>query len=224
MRSHIDDVMPHVLVLTETHDGFDPGLTHQVSSLAGRDGQHKLEHRWVTIWSVFPMARLETTDKARTVAARLTPSTGSPFIVFGTVLPWTGSSYGGHPSSRGAAFRESLRVQTDDWMRLRSLYPDDEFFVLGDINQDLANKHYCGSRQNREVLRAALTGVGLRALTEGDGDPIWRHSKPCACIDHICARTDSKWRLDLTSRWPDLPVPNRKLSDHFGVAVSLLHI
>jgi len=99
--------------------------------------------------------------------------------------------------------------------------PDDEFFLMGDFDQDLADSHYYGSRANRVALEAALQGAGLIPLTSGENDPVRRHSPPCASIDHICARIDSNWGAESRVRWPDAPVPERRLSDHFGIAVSL---
>lgn len=224
MRGHMDRENADVWVLTETHDGFNPGHTHthSHSSSPGRDnGTYLPEHRCVTIWSKFPAIPLVTTDKERTAATRITDSTGATFIVYGTVLPWVGSKWREHPSAGGVAFREALATQLNDWMRLRKEYPDDEFFVLGDFNQELVLPRYYGSRANHTALEAALKSAGLRAVTAGDGDPVRRHSAPCACIDHICVRRDSKWQVESTVRWPDVPVPERWLTDHFGVAAVL---
>ena len=113
-------------------------------------------------------------------------------------------------------------MQARDWLRIRETYPTDEFFVLGDLNQDMVTPRYYGSRSNRLALENALEIAGLIALTAGDGDPIRRESAPCACIDHICARRDSIWRAEPAVRWPNAPKPERSLSDHFGVSVSLV--
>jgi len=223
MRAHTDREQADVWVLTETHDGFTPGHTFSShSSAAGRDGRHKQEHRWVTIWSRHPFKPLDTRDKERTAAARIYPEFGAPFVVYGTVLPWAGSSWREHPSKGGDAFRWALSMQCADWKQLRQAHPEDEFFVLGDFNQDLVQgrPRYCGTRTNRVALETALESAGLVALTGADGDPIRRDSFPLACIDHICARRDSKWSAEPAVRWPDEPVPKRGLSDHFGLSMS----
>ena len=75
------------------------------------------------------------------------------------------------------------------------------------------------SRANRAALEDALEGAGLVALTAGAGDPVRRDSAPAACIDHVCARGDSAWQAAPAVRWPDVPVPERWLSDHFGLSV-----
>ncbi len=217
-----DAAQADILVLTETHDGFSPGHAHSCSSAKGRDGLHKPQHRWVTIWSKHPLEPIATTDKKRTAAARVVPNKGRTFVVYGTALPWLGSKWQEHPAMGGVAFRESLQVQAADWKALRKKYPDDEFFLLGDFNQDFVSPRYYGSKANRILLEAALRDAGLVALTAGDNDPVRRDSPPCACIDHICVREDSRWRAGATERWPDKPTPTRKgLSDHFGISVSL---
>lgn len=223
MRAYTDREQADVWVLTETHDGFSPGHGFSHSSAAGRDGQHKKEHRWVTIWSRYPLDPLATSDEKRTAAARIKPESGPAFVIYGTVLPWIGSTWQEHPSAHGVAFRESLAVQAADWLKLRRDFPDDEFFVLGDLNQDLVQSppRYYGSRANRVALQAALEGAGLHALTAAGGDPVRRDSSPCASIDHICVRRDSKWTAAPAIRWPDAPTPERWLTDHFGVSVSL---
>lgn len=119
------------------------------------------------------------------------------------------------------AFREALNLQLQDWRKLRLKFPGDEFFVLGDFNQDLAPTHYYGSTANRCALTAALEECGLVALTAGSGDPIRRGSPPFACIDHICMLTNSQWQAEPAVRWPDTPKPDKRLSDHFGLAVTL---
>jgi len=222
LRAFTDREQADVWVLTETNDGFTPGHDFSHSSTAGRDGLHKDGHRWVTIWSQHPLDPLFTSDENRTAAVRIKPKSGDPFVVFGTVLPWIGSNWQEYPSADGVAFREALVVQSADWKRLRRYYPEDEFFVLGDFNQDLVKTppRYYGSLANRTALEEALSDVGLDTLTAADGDPIRRDSPPCACIDHICARADSKWSAEPATRWPDKPKPERWLSDHFGVSVS----
>jgi len=220
MRRYTDEQDADVWVLTETHEGFSPGHRFSHSSAAGRDGLHKKEHHWVTIWSRHPLEPLDTADDKRTAAARVRPESGDAFVVYGSVLPWIGSPWKGHPSAGGVAFREALGVQKEDWMRIRCDYPTDERFVLGDFNQDLVSPRYYGSKSNREALEKAFRDAGLVPLTAGVGDPVRRDSHGCACIDHICARRDSKWRPEPAVRWPDVPAPEKWLSDHFGLSIS----
>ena len=166
------------------------------------------------------MEPLETSDAQRTAAVRVRPQGDQPFVVYGTVLPWLGSEWRGHPAA-GALPMVRLSGQARDWLGIRRDYPQDELFVIGDLNQDLVSPPSCGSRANRRALESALADAGLTVLTSGDGDPIRRDSAPRACIDHICARIDSGWRAERAVRWPDAPKPERWLSDHFGVSVAM---
>jgi len=220
MLRYTDEQDADVWILTETHDGFSPGHAYSShSSAEGRDGHHKEGHRWVTIWSRYPLEPIATSDDKRTAAARILPGSEGPFVVYGTVLPWIGSPWRGHPSAGGVAFREAVAVQRADWLRIKKAHPDDEFFVLGDLNQDLVSPRYYGSKSNRTVLVKALEDADLVALTADAGDPVRRDSPRCACIDHLCARHDSKWRPEPAVRWPDAPVPEKWLSDHFGLSI-----
>jgi hypothetical protein len=221
MRAWTDQVSADVLVLTETHDAFSPGYAYRCASAPGRDGLHSLEHRWVTIWSKHEIEPLPASDRERTAAVRVFPVGEQPFVVCGVVLPWVGSAWRGHAPRGGVAFSEALRLQLSDWRNFRRMFPNDELFLLGDFNQDLVHPRYCGSQKTRAALTTALSEAGLVALTAGEHDPIRRDSPPFACIDHICALRDSLWELDASVRWPDLPRPDRRLSDHFGVCVSL---
>lgn len=221
LRQCTDEQNADVWVLTETHDVFSTGQAHSSSASARRDGT-KLDgtgDRWVTITSKHPIQPLATTDGVRTHAARVSPKEIAPFVVFGTVLPWRGDKWRGFSSAGGVAFAEALKVQLADWRKLRAEFPEDEFFVLGDFNQDLAAEHYYGSKVSRAALTDALDAIGCTALTGGEGDPIVRDSAPFACIDHICARRDSCWTARAAQRWPDSPQPVRALSDHFGVSI-----
>lgn len=226
LRERINKIGADVWVFTETHGDLARDFPFSCSSAAGRDGIPGLDtpgDLWVTISSTYRIEPLPTADKIRTAAARVFPNEGAPFIVYGLVLPWLGDQWRGHSSAGGIAFREALEVQLSDWKKLRREYPDDEFFLLGDFNQDLASSHYYGSQINRLGLIAALDACGLVALTGGENDPIRRASAPCACIDHICALSASNWTPLPGIRWPDAPKPVKKLSDHFGTAISFVH-
>jgi endonuclease/exonuclease/phosphatase family metal-dependent hydrolase len=223
LRRWMRTVGADVWVLTETHDGIVPEPYYSSVASTGTDRHGEPGERWAAIHSRFPLEPLlPTSDPIRSVAARIAPPESSPFIVYGTVLPWIGSSWRGVPSSGGRAFNAAIDAQAADWASLRSAYPDLDLYVLGDFNQDLAERHYYGSHSNKGRLLQALADVGLVALTSGVNDPVRRDSPDCACIDHICGATSSVWRLVSTTRWPDTARPQKgRLSDHFGIAVHL---
>jgi len=128
----------------------------------------------------------------------------------------------GIPGAGGQAFEAALGLQHTDWKRMRTQFPRATLVVAGDFNQDLAAKHYHGSKRKRALLEAALRDTNLVPLTAGQDDPIARDSAPYACIDHICMLESAAWTLLSTDRWPDTPAPMRRsLSDHFGVSVDV---
>lgn len=217
-----DRIRPDIWVFTETKECFTPGdgYPYSFSSAKGRDGIciDLPEDHWVTIHSKYHLEKLATKDEVRTVAVRVFPPGKSPFLIFGTVLPWIGDKWHGLPSKSGEAFQKALELQKSDWRERQSEFPDDELFVIGDFNQDLVIPHFYGSKDNKRALNCALKERGLVALTGGDDDPILRDSPPFACIDHICS-SNRYWKPEPAVRWPDKP--DKRLSDHFGVAVSL---
>lgn len=185
-------------------------------------------HYWTAICSDHCLENLSVSDPIRTAAVRVHPNNEASFVVFGTVLPWLGSEWRTFASAGGAAFKAALEMQAGDWKCLREKYPNDEFFVAGDFNQDLVDEQdlvnkprYYGSVKNRTALEDALGAAKLCALTGGGSDPVRNKSNRSACIDHICGRVDSRWTVENTIRWPDTEAPLRWLSDHFGIAVVL---
>ena len=149
---HLNRIASDLLVLTETHDGFNPGYENHCSSADGLRVDAGAGLRWATVWSNETLKVLGTSDESRTVAARVMPRNAEPFIVYATVLPWLGSKWRQYPSADGVAFQEALNLQKTDWLEIRTVYPDDELFIPGDFNQDLAPFHYYGSKKNRLAL------------------------------------------------------------------------
>ena len=152
----------------------------------------------------------------------MSPPGGAPLVVYASVLPWIGSRWRDLAFAEGA-FQAALSAQLDDWRRLRARFPEAALGVLGDLNQDLSAKHYYGSSANRRALAGALAAAGVTALTGDPTHPVRAHNPERASIDHICvsdelARSSPK-QLEV---WPPTPVPDRRLSDHFGVAATLL--
>src|ERR1035437_4324696 len=121
-------------------------------------------------------------------------------------------------------FRASLAPQLADWIALVRQFPDRDLCVLGDLNQDLSRRDYYGSRGNRLALLDALRNVGLSALTADPTHPVRGVARDRASIDHICVPglvvQQGSARLEV---WPSGAAPDRRLSDHYGVAADLGH-
>ena len=109
-----------------------------------------------------------------------------------------------------------------DWIALVRQFPGGDLCVLGDLNQDLSRRDYYGSRANRTALLDALRTVGLSALTADPTDPVRAVARDRASIDHICVTArvvqQGSARLEV---WPSGAAPDRRLSDHYGVAADL---
>jgi endonuclease/exonuclease/phosphatase family metal-dependent hydrolase len=150
------------------------------------------------------------------------PPDGAPLVVYGTVLPWLGSPWRDFPADDGMAFRAALAAQLADWIALVRQFPGGDLCVLGDLNQDLSRRDYYGSRGNRLALLDALRTVGLSALTADPADPVRAVARDRASIDHICVpvRVVQQGSARLWV-WPPGAAPDRRLSDHYGVAADL---
>jgi endonuclease/exonuclease/phosphatase family metal-dependent hydrolase len=212
-----------VSILTETHADVSPGPGFRVVATADEDRAAEPGERWTTIWSRHPLRAVPTrADPARAVAALIDLPGGRPLVVYGSVLPWIGSPWRGFAAAEGAAFAAALEAQCEDWMRLRAEMPDCDLCVAGDLNQDLAERHFYGSKRNREALAAALQRAGLVCLTAGEHDPVYRRTLGWhATVDHICVSGPVARRARATAAWPEIDNPDLTLSDHFGVVVEL---
>ncbi len=222
-RQWLDRIDADIWILTETHLGITPGESYcaVTSGLPDRPGIEG--ERWVQIWvKVGALTPLATRDEARTAAALLTLINHQRWIIYGTVLPWLGSSWRSHPADQGQAFAAALAAQKADWQRLRDTYPEAVLVVAGDFNQDLNALNYYGSRRNKQALRQALEGLGLACLTAGENDPVHRLlNEQHSTIDHICVTCDGPRQFRRSFTWPPRLEDLRGLSDHFGVGVEL---
>ena len=195
---------------------FDLGVASEVG-----DRPEAPEENWTTIWSRFPIQPLAaTSDPARSVSALVSVPGGPPLVVYGTVLPWLNSCWGAD-SNGSTPFERALDAQSADWARLRVANPEAEFCVAGDLNQDLAQRHYYGSRRHRIALESSLGRVGLTCLTAAPRDPVNTQTRgQHAAIDHICVSSGLVARAIWPSTcWPETSEPDPTLSDHFGVCV-----
>ena len=223
IQEHFIAVDADIWFLTETHQEVRPGVGYFSCFSAEPDRLSRSGERWVALWSRWQIEPLPTfvSDSARCAAGYIANSPFGELILFGGVLPWT-NTWRGIPGANAQAFGAALAVQRHDWTRLAHHFPDATLIIAGDFNQDLAGKHYYGSRKKRLLLETALLETNVIPLTAGKNDPIARESSPNACIDHICISSGKNWKSISTERWPATSLPIRGLSDHFGVSVELV--
>ena len=210
-----------IWVLTETHDNIRPADSYESVASDTPDRTHSAGERWAMIWSRYPIERaITTSDASRAVAVRVTPPRGADLIVYGSVLPWLGSNWQEHPAKNGEAFKSALTAQRSDWEKLRTANKDCELIVAGDLNQDLADKHFYGSNANRRLLKQALSACDLRAVAASSADPVPVHAPRRSSVDHICVPIGAtRWADATVGSWPETDWPLGNLSDHFGLFV-----
>lgn len=219
IRRHIRNVDADVWVFTETRDGFSAGSEYTRVTTSSTAADRSNGEHWVSIWSRHPAKALTlVADPERTAAAEVTTTSIGKVVVLGTVLPWL--SDGRYPGiSGGRAFCAILERQAQEWRRL-ALEHDGAFVLLGDFNQDLAPRHYYGSKMGRVVLTLELTRSGMKCLTGGNDDPVWKRTGGSeSSIDHVCIR-DSAHAVSV-GVWPAPEERGTRVSDHYGVWVDL---
>jgi endonuclease/exonuclease/phosphatase family metal-dependent hydrolase len=208
-----------VWVLTESDDSLLPtGM--QSLHCSNSDEERPAEERWVSIASRYPLEPLALTgDPIRSAAARVHPGDGDPFLVFGSVLPWTSDAWRGMRGSDG--FAKALETQRGDLRGLRAQEPRSDFIWAGDFNQHLVDSGRYWSKRNKELIGLTLRELGLSPLT-ADPDPVTAVARDRYSVDHICVALEGRWDRSSLRVWPTSPAPDRRLSDHYGVAVDTL--
>ena len=208
--------------LTETHQALTPHHGYYSHFTGTPDRESEPGEKWSAIWSKWPIEPLEgsVSDPARSVAGRIKESEFGELILYGTVLPWNTDPRAKEVGSF-AVFAQAIEIHKSDWLKIKQDFPKATLIVAGDFNQSLVENHHYGSKEKRVILENALRDGDLLVLTGGPNDPINRDSSPRANIDHICIASALEWSIKKTQRWPDLAVPDKKLSDHFLVTTHL---
>jgi hypothetical protein len=210
-----------IWIFTETDEAISPGPAYSSISSDEPDRPSRDSERWIQIWvRNGVISSVPSSDQARTACALVTMDTGQQCIIYGTVLPWLGSTWQNYSSNQ--AFSAALQHQQADWQRLMAAHPNVPFMLAGDFNQDLNDLPYYGSRRNKQALRQALADSQLECLTCGDRDPVRRvtggqHSN----IDHICMSLNRGVEFVESFAWPAKLDALRGISDHFGVGLKL---
>ncbi|TWU39986.1 hypothetical protein Q31b_33020 [Novipirellula aureliae] len=222
LMEHIKRDCSDIWILTESHSDVSPGSDFEMRSTTGSDRAQSEGEVWTAIWCRFPIVReLAVVDPIRSVCVEIATPDGS-LIVYGTVLPWLADTW--FDPLRGAdAFVSVFAKQATDWTRIQAENPDSGFCIAGDLNQDLANSHYCGSRVGRTALRDAIKTSGLNCLASGEFDRVSELTEGrCSAIDHNCLSESWTSRFRRSSNvWPGESERTSSLSDHFGVWVDI---
>jgi hypothetical protein len=222
IRDQMAKIQAEIWILTETRDSLSPGTEYRCVATSAAKARGENDERWVSIWTTLPTAAPRaTSDEDYAACAIVTLHSGASLAVYGTVLPWRGSSWRDKPSANACAFDAALGAQAQDWRDLNADQSLAGLCVAGDFNQDLSATHYYWSRAARHSLHAALEDNDLVALTAGDTDPVRVLSNnAAACIDHICLSSAIASRTDELHAWSPV-IDGHKLSDHPGIRVDI---
>lgn len=212
-----------IVVLTEAHREMSPGRGYNGVFGGVPYGEYRQGEVRCAIWSQHELLPLgdfigELPDCA---AARLDHPDYGGITIFSCILPYLGRPWRELPTRDGQAFRGALKDFRKVWHSIARRYPKDMLILAGDFNQSMSRSHYYGSHAQRAALEAVLADDNLDVLTAMDNDPIARDSPSHACIDHICVSGAAHFHLFQSERWPQTDAPDRTLSDHFAIRVTL---
>lgn len=94
-HAKMEEVHAQVWVLTETQRGFYPGNGFHLVAESEKANDLNDDQRWVAIWAnqSVSVPCLKTKGDERTACAQFEIDGGRILIVYGTVLPWVGSTW-----------------------------------------------------------------------------------------------------------------------------------
>lgn len=225
MRKVFDVINADIWVLTESRTTLAPaaGLfgLHSEPHPARRPDQ---EERWVSVWSKWPLRRIQERPTPWSLTVMCDSLIG-PLLIRGLVLPYHAEppETSLEPTGHWTQFSRELRVQADDWRRLRKLYPRIPLVIAGDFNNSIDGSTYYGTASTRAELAGAIEGSSLRCVTGEDvvetGKLVGNH-----LIDHVCVSAGLEVLGDITcwQGWSEKADGTKTtMSDHPGVAVQL---
>lgn len=225
-RAKLLDIKADVWILTETYQGFKPGEDFCLIAESEHASDLADDRRWTAIWAraSFVSSQKDTRDPERTACARIVLPNGLPLYLYGTVLPWRGSTWREYKSAGGHAFSEALAVQKADWLDIRKNDPEALLCVAGDFNQDLlASGHYYGSKRERKMLEDAMAQANLTCLTSGASDPVAKLDLQKATVDHIFLGGNQPILSDVNVHALSPKQQETLLSHHYGISVRFVY-
>lgn len=211
-----------VWVLTETRLSLAPEPLYRLVAHSANAPDCQDDAVWTAIWVRDVEAQcLKTHHEERTACAKLQRDGAAPLLIYGTVLPWLADQRR-VPLTGFAAFSATLVQQQADWQALQAAHPASVLCVAGDFNQDLLERgHYYGSSAGRHALRAALAAAKLARVCADGQDPVAHLWPGLAAIDHILLTNTAAYEAQAVYAWPSRHELGSRLTDHFGLAVTV---
>jgi len=212
IRQRVLSCGPDVVCLTEAYADFFEGIGHTIEASPHRQDHPFQARRKVLLWSKNPWRQVSTQPSSELPQGRFvsgkTDTPAGEVTFFGVCIPY---------SFAGVRYEADKKQPWE--VHLRYLAALEEMImaaprglvVLGDFNQRVPRRYQ--PRAAFDALQKAILSRMLLA-TSGVIEPIGRQS-----IDHVCHSHDFTPR-ELISL-SNLGENGRKISDHFGVHVSL---
>lgn len=218
------EVGADIWVLTECFTNRSPGEGFSgVFSPPHPDRRPDPEERWASVWSRYPLRRMDDPAPYRrgSLAAWVETPSG-PLIVYGCVIAYAHEPT--HDDGRSAKAWEVHALEVDrqraEWLRLREVHPNVPLVVAGDFNQGRSGRRWSyGTNATRQAVSEGLGAAGMTCLTEVDLVEAGVISEP-SHVEHICATTDLRL-VGPVHAWRRTDEEGRPLSDHPTIAVDL---
>jgi hypothetical protein len=103
---------------------------------------------YTTIWSRFPIKRLQTYDPQLSVCVEIESQSGN-FLVYGTIITWAHDGVSDGEAKVWERHYQSIELHSEDWAKLNQGLP---FCVAGDFNEALSQALCYGTAKGREML------------------------------------------------------------------------
>lgn len=203
----IQEINADIWILTETNDAINPGKEYFKAASYSQPEWNGFNY--TTIWSRFPIKRLQTYDPTLAVCVEIETHVGS-FLVYGTIITWAHDGVSDGEAKVWERHYQSIKLHGKDWAKLNQGLP---FCVAGDFNEALSQPLYYGTAKGREMLNDALEQNNLICVTAND--------EIGYNIDHICLSVEWAKRVSNVNKWQAYKANGKPVSDHYGISVDL---
>ena len=204
-------------------------------SVHSEEFDHRPNEQWISIFSKYPIKKQVVTFNGNRTCCAIINSPLGNVIIYGTIIPYHNAGVSGdrYPVSGYKPWEyhcEDIERQSEDWKRIKQLYPNLPFVLIGDFNQvrDGEKRGY-KTKKGNDLLSQALVENDLVSLTdfsfENKGllsiNP--KTGKVKRNIDHICISKDLM-EIDsspIIGAWDQFSDDGKNMSDHNGVYVTI---
>ncbi len=218
---HLLNTKADVVVLTETSTAVDLGPGYigfhtEPSPRKPREGE-AVAAIWVRESEFEIEGLVPTSDPREAICLSLKSDTG-PLLIYASILPWHGYKGPDGTSPRWEEHKRYIEWHRQDWLRLRSEFPEHQLIAAGDYNQHRDGVGKYGNRDIRGQLTRALEDCDLSCVTEEDfvaNGKLTRRN-----LDHICMTSKLADNVTKVEAWEGT-IAGTRLSDNNGVMLTI---